>query len=165
MGIRRYPVIAEGRALFAELRQGENNLFLFRSTLYRIAAAYAENDLLTATPREEDDFALSFSAYLEKHFAQEVNESNAARAMGYHPRYLSCLIRKNFGVSFRRLLSEYRVRAACPLLREKGKSVTEIYLTVGFESQSSFNRNFKAIMGVTPMAYRQGYRLGKDGHG
>ena len=84
--------------------------------------------------------------------------------MGYHPRYLSSLIQKGFGASFSRLLNDYRIKAACSLLQEGKQSITDIYLSVGFESQSSFNRNFKAIMGVTPLRYRQGYRIGESNH-
>jgi AraC-like DNA-binding protein len=50
------------------------------------------------------------------------------------------------------------------MLREENKNITEVYLAVGFESQCSFNRNFREIMGVTPVKYRQGYRMGENAH-
>lgn len=163
-GIYRDPVIADGEAIFHELKAAEGNVLLFRAALYRIAAAYAENPPLAAVPKGGDDFVPTFSAYMEKHCAEPLTEGTVAKALGYHPRYLSTLIRKGFGTSFCRVLNDYRVKEACVLLREGKRSVTEVYLTVGFESQSSFNRNFKAVMGVTPLAYRRGYRIGRGGH-
>ena len=43
-------------------------------------------------------------------------------------------------------------------------SITEIYLAVGYDSQCSFNRNFKSIMGLTPREYRRGLRTHSLSH-
>lgn len=164
-GVYRHPVIEQGEALFDVLKAATGNVLLFRAALYHVAAAYAENEPLAAAPKGGDEFVPLFSAYMEKHCTEALTEGIVARAMGYHPRYLSTLIRKGFGASFCRVLNEYRIKEACALLREGKQSVTEVYLAVGFESQCSFNRNFKAVMGVTPLAYRHGYRIGRSGHG
>ena len=163
-GVYRDPVILDGEALFMYLKETEEDAFLFRAALYRIAAAYAKNKPLAALPDRGDDFAFAFSEYMEKHCTEQISEALVARDMGYHPRYLSTLIAKSFGASFCRVLNDYRVREACTLLLAGDKSITEVYLAVGFESQSTFNRNFKAIMGVTPMQYKQGYLIGRRNH-
>ena len=163
-GIYRDPVIVKGEALYEELKAAKDNVLLLRAALYRIAAAYAENEPLAEAPKHEDGFVQKFSAYMEAHCTESLTEETVARDMGYHPRYLSALIRKGFGASFCRVLNDYRIKEACALLREGEKSVTEVYLSVGFDSQCSFNRNFKAIMGVTPMKYKQGYLIGRKNH-
>lgn len=163
-GVYRDPMIADGEALFCELKAAEGNVLLFRAALYRIAAAYAENPPIVAAPGGADNFVRSFSAYMEKHCTEPLSESSVARALGYHPRYLSTLVRKGFGTSFCHVLNDYRVKEACALLKAGEQSVTEVYMAAGFESQSSFHRNFKAVMGVTPSVYRRGYRIGQGGH-
>ena len=163
-GVCRNPIISEGEELFSYLCSSENDPLLFRAALYRIAAAYAQNEPLVAIVERDSDFAFSLSEYIEKHYTEPLSEASVAKVMGYHPRYLSALVRKNFGISFRRLLNEYRIKAAAAMLRDGKESVTEVYLTVGFDSQSSFNRNFKEIMGIAPLKYRQGYRIGRGGH-
>jgi AraC-like DNA-binding protein len=85
-------------------------------------------------------------------------------ALGYNTRYLSHLINKEFGASFRDVLNECRIKEACRLLQNGKISVTEAYLEVGFDSQCTFNRNFKSIMGTTPIKYKQGFRLGMNTH-
>ncbi|MBQ8341873.1 MAG: helix-turn-helix domain-containing protein [Clostridia bacterium] len=162
-GVYRDPVITNGATLFSCLKEAEGDLFLLRAALYRIAAAYAKNQPLAAPAERGDDFAFIFSEYMEQHCTEPLSEKSVAKAMGYHPRYLSTLIAKSFGASFCRVLNEYRVREACRLLSGE-RSITEVYLAVGFESQSTFNRNFKAIMGVTPMQYKQGYLIGRRNH-
>lgn len=165
MGIYRSPVIENGEALFQALTDAENNIMLFRATLYRIAAMYEENELLNAPAKIDDDFAFKLSTYIERHYTETLSGKSIAMAMGYHPRYLSTLIKKGFGTSFSRLLNDYRIKAACSLLREGKQNVTEIWTSTGFESQSAFHRNFKEIMGMTPLQYRQGYRIGCHNHG
>ena len=47
-----------------------------------------------------------------------------------------------------------RIERACGMLRTGNLSILEISLAVGFESISSFNRQFMTIMGVSPNQYR-----------
>lgn len=68
---------------------------------------------------------------------------------------------------FRRLFSEYmhmspleyinmvRIHAACEYLKKTDKPVAEIALVCGFNTNSTFNRNFKQVMGTSPMEWRK----------
>lgn len=155
-GELRYPVLdSASYEVFDELLKHRREHYLFRSALYRIAAFYEQNDRVAVTVRRDSDFTRWMSDYLETHCTDPIDEKGVSREIGYHPRYLSSLINRNFGMSFQCLLSEYRVRLAAKLLSEAKASITEVYMAAGFESQSSFNRNFKRIMGVTPREYRR----------
>jgi hypothetical protein len=46
------------------------------------------------------------------------------------------------------------------LLRETERPVTEICLDVGFTSLGSFSRTFTQVVGMSPTAYREGWRTG-----
>lgn len=163
-GIRRDPVIKGGEELYRALKESEGDHCLFRAQLYRIASEYFKNSVITGETERNRGFIAQFSEYLSAHSAEPLREKDVAKALGYHPRYLSLLVKKNFGVGFRAVLNDYRIRTACEMLRSEKHNITEVYLAAGFESQCAFNRNFKEIMGVTPMKYRQGYRIGKSGH-
>lgn len=150
----RHPVLEGCSEEFVRLTQTGNDHFLFRSDLYRIAARYEKNDPIPIRGKGNDEFAAWLSDYLETHCTEAVSEKTVAKAIGYHPRYLSEKINQNFGVSFKILLNEYRIRIAKELLADSDRSITEIYTLAGFDSQSSFNRNFKLFTGVTPREYR-----------
>ena len=141
--------------VFDELLRYRREHYLFRSALYRIAAFYEANEAVSTPIRRNSEFTRWLSDYLEAHCTEAIDEKHVGKEIGYHPRYLSTLINRNFGSSFQNLLSEYRVRLAAKLLSDRKKTITEIYMAVGFESQCSFNRNFKRIMGVTPSEYRR----------
>lgn len=153
-GLFRYPISELAEEDFRRLIDAQEDHYLFRAALYRIAARYAKNAPIPLAAERNGNFALWLSDYLENHFKEKIDEKSVAKAMGYHPRYLSLLINQNFGVSFKTLLNEYRIRAAQQLLTDKKKSITQVYTDAGFESQNTFNRNFKLFTGVTPREYR-----------
>jgi AraC family transcriptional regulator len=47
----------------------------------------------------------------------------------------------------------YRIQQAVALLGATNQSVTEVSLSVGFESLSHFNATFRSFMGVSPSAF------------
>ena len=70
---------------------------------------------------------------------------------------LSMIINRHFDSNFYEFINNYRIEEAKKLLSEpsnKVKSITDIYMEVGFNSKSVFNTFFKKIVGVTPTAYR-----------
>lgn len=60
-----------------------------------------------------------------------------------------------YGVSIAAYMKEYRIRQSLTLLRHTQKSVAEIALEMGYESQSKFGVAFKEIMKITPLEYRK----------
>ena len=67
-------------------------------------------------------------------------------------------LRRIFQESMRMTPVEYinwiRIRAACKELRKTNASVYDIALRCGFTTISTFNRNFRKILGVSPQQWR-----------
>jgi len=59
-----------------------------------------------------------------------------------------------FGETPHRYLQRRRVERAMFLLRESGRSITDVCLDVGFGSLGTFSRTFHEIVGMTPTQYR-----------
>ena len=55
--------------------------------------------------------------------------------------------------TFIQFVNEIRIGAACKLIRENEKTISEIAYQVGFNNLSNFNRQFKKITGFTPKGY------------
>ena len=47
-----------------------------------------------------------------------------------------------------------RIQAACELLKKTNDSMEDVAQTVGFETTSTFNRNFKRIIGSSPYQWK-----------
>lgn len=77
--------------------------------------------------------------------------------------YLSELFRQRTGVTFTDYKNQVRVRHAKRLIREGREGMTQIALSVGFDSASYFSRIFKQYMGLTPQEYRKEAESAADG--
>src|SRR4051812_47839783 len=63
--------------------------------------------------------------------------------------------RETFGETPHRYLQRRRIERAMALLRDTGRSVTEICFDVGFSSLGTFSRTFRDVVGESPREYRQ----------
>lgn len=71
---------------------------------------------------------------------------------------LSMIINRHFNLNFYEFINGYRIEEVQKRLRDpanKDKTITDIYLEVGFNSKSVFNTFFKKLVGKTPSEYRQ----------
>ena len=60
------------------------------------------------------------------------------------------------GQSPQHYLTQFRLRMATTLLAHTDRSIAEIAGAVGYSTLSSFNRQFKMLLGTPPRAWRQG---------
>ena len=58
------------------------------------------------------------------------------------------------GLGISEYVNKYRIEVASALLRNTDKTIAEIALEVGFNSQKYFSTAFKAAIGKTPSEYR-----------
>lgn len=58
------------------------------------------------------------------------------------------------GLSWQELLDRTREQLACGYLQDRGLSLAEIALLLGYSEQSAFTRSFKRWTGLTPKAFR-----------
>ncbi len=91
---------------------------------------------------------------LDAGFTTRVRLAPLAAEAGVHPVYLAVAFRNAFGTSVGEYVRARRIEAAQLALRESGRSINEIALTLGFSSQSHFTRVFRTRTGLTPLAYR-----------
>ena len=106
-------------------------------------------------PYARGELAFRVLAYIEEHFSENISLDLLAAHLGYDYNYLSGCITELFSVGFLRIVGEHRIRYACRLLAEGRLAVSEIASTVGYDCLRSFNRNFKSIMGTTPLVYKR----------
>lgn len=81
------------------------------------------------------------------------------REIGIEKKDLSIILNQELNISFFNLLALKRIEKAKELMKEKPDLYTLEYIMfeAGFQSKSTFNRNFKRIEGMTPSEYRDVY--------
>ena len=93
--------------------------------------------------------------YISEHYADPITIQNIAKELGYDYHYLSNLLQKGLHTTFRTLLNEYRISHSQYLLLSSNRTISDIAIECGYDSQCSFNRNFKEITNTTPSEYRK----------
>ena len=97
---------------------------------------------------------MDICSYINDHCTEELSLDDAAARAGFSKYHFSRLFRQFANVSFYRYLNQKRIENAERLLINPDISVTEVSLSSGFTSLSSFIRMFKQIKGCTPSEYR-----------
>lgn len=88
----------------------------------------------------------------------DITLDSLAETLEIMPRDLSMIINRHFEENFYTFINNYRIEEAKMMLRDpdqKDTTITDIYLTVGFNSKSVFYTFFKKLEGMTPTKYRQ----------
>jgi AraC-like DNA-binding protein len=94
-------------------------------------------------------------AFIDRQLHSEITLDQVAREAGMS-KFRFC---RNFkdvtGFTFREFLARRRIARAIELFRDKTRSVSDVYLDVGFKNLSHFSRVFSNLAGQSPSRYRQ----------
>ncbi len=91
--------------------------------------------------------------YIEENYKTATLEELSA-IVKQPPYYVSKLIRKHAGYTFKQLLKARRLNQAAFLLTTTTLAVEDIIAAVGYDNTSYFHRIFKEYYAMTPKAYR-----------
>jgi AraC-like DNA-binding protein len=94
-------------------------------------------------------------SYLHERFDEEVDFPQLAHTVHMSQAALCRFFRRATGRTMTTYVNQLRVGEATQLLMNSDLSVLEIGFRVGFGNYSNFNRQFKSIKGVTPLAVRR----------
>ena len=132
---------------------------------------YALNLLLTAFYADYVDYEFSRNdqfppviketiEWIRTHYDTPLSVRNLSEKLGYHPTYLTSLLKKHTGYTIKGLLNYYRIDAAKNLLctsPSASYSVKRIASICGFVDEKYFMRVFRTLEGMTPSQYRNAF--------
>lgn len=100
------------------------------------------------------DMTVKILEYCTEHFSEEITIQSVADALYVSPSYVSKIFSNKLKYSFREYVNYLRITNAKSLLRNSEKRIVDIMFECGFKNQSSFNRVFRSICGVSPKEYK-----------
>lgn len=92
-------------------------------------------------------------AYISENYYDKQLLSDYAAKKNISENYLSHIVKKESGISFRKLLAQIRCRKALQLLTLPNYRLTDLSFDIGYSSLVFFNNNFKEIYGLLPSDY------------
>lgn len=101
----------------------------------------------------EQSITLKMLSYIDTHYP-DASLSDFSIQNGFDVYTLSRIIKKQTGLTFKKILEDKRLNQACFLLNNTPLTIKEIALNVGYENISFFYRLFKRNYGISPRDYR-----------
>jgi AraC-like DNA-binding protein len=92
--------------------------------------------------------------FIDKHFSDRIDLDKIAREAHLSKFHFVRLFKTTYGRTPHQYLIEKRMEKAKEFLK-KGLSVSDVCISIGFESIPSFTRIFKKIKGTTPARFQQ----------
>lgn len=141
--------ITKGQDATAQMRMN----VLFLEIIYRCMRIYegvADPSDMPANRRVREAYE-----YINENFAKDCSLKKIAASVHLTPNYLHTIFTRQIGMTPLAYVTRKRIERAKLQIMSGDKSMQEIALSLGFCSQSHFNRVFKSYCGITPAQYRE----------
>ncbi len=107
-------------------------------------------------PNDGGEKVEAVTRFLGKHYLEELQVSDIARAVGWHPKYLLTAFRRQTRMTVWTYLSRLRLAHAQRLLLTTDRTILDIAHASGFGSSAAFYRTFgKAFPNQSPSGLRR----------
>ncbi len=93
-------------------------------------------------------------SYIHTNYNQKLTNESVGKLLGYHPNYVSLIIKQTTGLPLHKYIIRIRLEKAADLLVNSDLSVTEIAAVCGFYDSACFSGHFKRHFGTSPSKYR-----------
>jgi len=108
--------------------------------------------------RGAGDAAVRILAYCAEHFSENITLHQVSEALYISQSHGSKIFARKFKYGFREYINRLRIDKAKKLLEDPEQKILDVMYVCGFQNQSSFNRIFRRLCGVSPRDYRQSVR-------
>ncbi len=102
-----------------------------------------------------DRALLKVTDYINDRLTQSIKIKDLAEFLGISQFHFSRLFKQSTGISPHQYVMQQRIDLAKQLLQKADRSIADIALDCGFNSQSHLGKYFRQITGMTPREYRK----------
>lgn len=113
-----------------------------------------ETDLVKIQLNSTNISVIPIIHYIEANYKTCSRES-VARLFHLNEKYLTALLKKHTGMTYKQLVQSQKLKYATKLLKNSALSVTEIANEAGYENVNFFYKKFREEYGITPKEYRE----------
>jgi AraC-like DNA-binding protein len=121
---------------------------------FQVLSHHGYAKLVKATDQDRMEKVVS---YIMAHFAERIRLRDVAAVARMSETAFCRYFKEHTNLSLFQFVSELRIGHACKLLAEEDLSIGRIAYQCGYRTLSNFNRQFKAISGLTPREYKRKY--------
>lgn len=100
----------------------------------------------------------ALDTYIRENCSDEISNTEIGAIFGYHPFYVSRVLKEKKGITLRQYIIAYRLKAAKRMLELTKMSIAEIAEETGFTDASYFTKTFRQTFGMTPKEWRNKFK-------
>ncbi|MBP3361542.1 MAG: AraC family transcriptional regulator [Clostridia bacterium] len=140
------------------LKKLDNNSSLInkKGVLYLVCGEFDKPENYRDLMGDNYNLIYKIFQFVENNYNGDCSLNNLSKQTGFSYHYLSRYFKNTVKISFNSYVNQYRINNACYILKNNECSVLQCSSDCGYSSLRSFNRNFKAITGLTPMEFKNG---------
>jgi transcriptional regulator GlxA family with amidase domain len=130
---------------------------LIAAVLCILSQGYFMDEQRSETYRMIDHYSQSLEAcveFIDTHFSQPLTLEYLAAKYAFSKSTFSLLFPQYVGMTLKQYINKKRIEHAAVLVRNTELTLTEVAAMTGYEEFSTFYRNFKRMIGVSPSDYR-----------
>lgn len=125
---------------------------LFLTVITKLVTQYAHQHLTPLAPKKERAAINKACCFIHDHVSKGITLTGLANHVGLSRYYFLRVFREEMGMPPYTYLESVRISRAKQLL-EKGATLTDAAMELGFSDQSHFTNCFKRFIGITPGQY------------
>lgn len=170
--VQQNPLIAEYfkrinanihlNAVFAKESVKALLILLFTEILLPVFTSSKVFNLTPTEATEYDSRTQMIENYFNDHYMENISLSQLSTILCLSEKQTNRMIYKAFGAEFRDCLNKIRLKSAQKLLRETDSNIKDIAEAVGYQSYNGFYLAFKKKYGISPLDYRDQFRILSD---
>ncbi len=130
-----------------------------RSLLFSLLMQLAgqnEEGAKVHSPRNESGSKIAPALeYISYHYAEDIRISDLAKCCHLSETHFRRIFQEDMSMTPVEYMNLTRVQAACDLMRKGDAHMEEVAMKVGYQTMSTFNRNFGKIIGTSPYQWKK----------
>jgi len=108
---------------------------------------------------KESKIAYKAVNYIYRNYSEDLNVQKVSRDLGVSEKYLNKILLYQVEKNFTDFLNEVRINEACRLLLETDYTILDIAISVGYNNDKTFTRNFLSRKVMLPSEFRKKVKL------
>ena len=93
--------------------------------------------------------------YISKHYTEEIMIGDLAECCHLSETHFRRLFQTDMNMTPVEYINLIRVQAACDLMKKEDCQMEQVAARAGYQTMSTFNRNFKQIIGISPYQWKK----------
>lgn len=134
-----------------------SNLYYLQGMLYEFFSVLAKDTVIERASEisKENIYIEEAISYIRNYYANGISVEDIAVHLNLNRSYLYTLFKKNLNMTPKEFLTRFRISRAKEQLTLTDFSVENIAKSCGYRDTLVFSKAFKALVGLTPTAYRK----------